>query len=521
MAGIDASIPLGVQQPNGMKMLSDMIGMKTAIQGQQLQQQSMQANAMANQQSQIDLQETQAAQQVMKNVQNYQDANGNIDYNKLLPDMMQAAPKNGAKFVQNIMAMQQQATVAKQSWLAASDEQRTQFGKIATSLVGQPPEVAMKTMEALKSSPMFANMTPSIDHFVQTGIAPAAQNGNQKTLDDALYRIGKMAETPASQQAMNTPGGVAVGNGQQTAVVSTKPGTAVEPGQVVPGTLQQQQLPPTTPIVSENGTPGYLGAQAGGSAVFELSGDKIRDMGMLNSIANDQKMPPDIRAQAQAKLKEVQGGKFVASALPPGQAGNIESNFQEMNRHFATLNDASSGAQLIQGLTGNIKALAPKAITGAESDKLAYANGLLAQFGWGHADDLKTATDLLDKNATQLNLGTPAGTDAARALISAARPNSHMSVEAIQEAADQVASQVKANMAMRNVLQGYKAMGDVPAYMAARAKLEGVADPRAWQYEALGPGTPAAKAFISKLTPADRAELGAKIQKLEEMGMLK
>src|SRR3954467_13931101 len=111
MPGIDASIPLQIQQPSGMQTISSMLGVKSQVQQQQLQQQALQSNAMANQQSQIDLQETQGAREIMKNVANYQDADGNIDYNKLLPDMMKAAPKNGAKFVQGIMGMQQQATV--------------------------------------------------------------------------------------------------------------------------------------------------------------------------------------------------------------------------------------------------------------------------------------------------------------------------------------------------------------------------------------------------------------------------
>lgn len=513
---VDATIPLGIQTPQPMAALSSVVGAANGIQGYRNAQLAGQSQAMVNQQSSIDLQETQAAQQVMKAAP--RDADGNIDLNKLSPMMAQAAPKNYATFMSNIAAAQNSANVAKRSWLAATDDQRTQFGKIATSLVGQPPDVVMKTLDAARSSPAFSGMTPSIDHFVQTGVAPAWAAGDQKSLDDALYRIGKMAEAPSTQQAMNTPGGIPVSNGQQSSVVSTKPGTPIALGSPIPGTVQQQQLPPTTPVVNPDGSMSYLGSQGqGGPAVFDLSGDKVRDLGMLNSIANDPKQPTDIRAQARAQLAQVQTRP--ASSLPPGQATNMENNVGEMNRHYAGLNDAASGAQLIQGLTGNIKALTNVDTAGTGAGKKAWLSGMLEALHIPSTGDLQRDADLLEKNMAQLNLGTPATTDAARTLVAAARPHSSMNPEAVKEAADQVASQVKANMAMRNALTGYKMMGDVQGYTAARAKLEQVADPRVWQFEALS--APEQAKFLAKLTPDDRSQLRDKIVQLQQMGLIK
>jgi hypothetical protein len=94
----------------------------------------------------------------------------------------------------------------------------------------------------------------------------------------------------------------------------------------------------------------------------------------------------------------------------------------------------------------------------------------------------------------------------------------------MSDAAEQIASQVQANMAVRNKLAPLKyannGQGDPNGYQAQRQQLESIADPRAWQYMRLGPGTPAAKAFAGKLTPADRAKLGANIGELEKAGML-
>jgi hypothetical protein len=514
---IDASIPLGIQQTNPFQTVSSMLGVKSQLQQQQLQQQAMQANAMQNQQSAIDLQETQAAQVLMRNIKNYQDSEGNIDFNKISPDLAQAAPKNYAKFMSALAQAQQAHTMAQQSVNNLDADSRAKVGDLLYSLKGQGLPVIQKTLDSIQKS--FPGVAGGVQYF--KGQLQNVDPHNQEAIDGALDQAGKMVQSAPTQQGMGTPEGIAVDNGQQGAVISTKPGTAVPAGQPIPGTQFQHQLPPTTQTVGPQGETQYLGPQgSGGRAVFDLSGDRIRDMGMLNSIANDASQPADIRAQARAQLQQTQQGR-VSASLPPGQAANMQNNVDEMNRHFAGLQDQSSGAALVTGLTGNIKALADQAATGTGGGRKAFVDGLLAALHIPGTGDLQKDTDLLEKNMAQLNLGTPASSDAARTLVAAARPHSSMNAGAIKEAADQVASQVQANMAMRNVLSGYKQMGDVAGYNATRQKLEQIADPRAWQYVNLGPGTPAAKEFIAKLTPSDRKALGEKIQQLEQMGMLK
>jgi hypothetical protein len=98
----------------------------------------------------------------------------------------------------------------------------------------------------------------------------------------------------------------------------------------------------------------------------------------------------------------------VPSSLPAGQAQNIANNVDEMNRHFGGLQDQAAGAQLVSGLTGNIKALAGKAITGTGTatswpTRTACSRTFLP--GEHKVDDLKTATDLLDKNVVAAGAG--------------------------------------------------------------------------------------------------------------------
>jgi len=200
-----------------------------------------------------------------------------------------------------------------------------------------------------------------------------------------------------------------------------------------------------------------------------------------------------------------QENQSVAASAPIGATGNIENNIAEMNRHYAGLQDQSSGAALIQSLGSNIKGLVPGAITGTEAGRQAYVTGLLNAMHLGDkaTGDLQKDTDLLEKNMAQLTLGTPGvgRSDAGQMLIQAARPHGTMSAAAINEAVDQVSSQVKTQMAIRNALSPYKmangGAGDALGYQQQRQKIEAVADPRIWQFADL-PNKQAKAAFMAK-----------------------
>jgi hypothetical protein len=503
---LDPSIPLqttGSGQP--FAAMSSLVGLKN-------QQQQVQAGQMANQQSAIDLQERQGVQGVLSNIKKYQDTQGNVDFNKLVPDIMSVAPTTGSQVLARVAQAQTAATDAHAQVNSLDAASRKTVGDALYSLKGQTPDVVQKTLQGLKTS--YPSLSGAVDYLGNYVLAPHSANPEQ--LDAALDTAGKFVQAAPTQQSMNTPDGVTVNDGASTKVVSTKPGTAVAPGQVVPGTAATLRPGPGTATVGPDGTQGIVGAPQADFSGLQGPGRSAA----LADIAARAPGSDNAREAVNALSGRPQG--FVPSSLPAGQAQNIANNVDEMNRHFGGLQDQAAGAQLVSGLTGNIKALAGKAITGTGSDKLAYANGLIATFlpGEHKVDDLKTATDLLDKNVAQLALGTPGGsTDAARALIGAARPNSHMTPEAIGDAADQVASQVKANMAMRNALQGYKMMGDVQGYANARQKLEQIADPRVFQFESADAA--GRTKMLANLTADDKAQLRQKIQAAEEMGLVK
>lgn len=481
------------------------------LKNSQVQGQILSQNA---QQGDIDLSETQKYRGIVQNIKNYQNEQGDLDFSKLIPDVMSAAPKNGPTFLQQLATAQTTATTSKREINSLTDEDRARIGNVlATIPKGTPPEKVAETLGLLNQY-TDGKMPTAASNAINAYTTHFKQGG----ADDAygiLQTMSRSILTPPVQQAMNTPEGVQVSNGQTSSFISTKPGTSVPQGKAIPGTSVQMQLPPTTQVFNpETQQPGYFGPQGKG---LPDDSDRVRILKQELSRATN----PADKAAIERELSHVTNGRFVASGPALGQAQNVASNFEEMNRHYGSLNDQATGNQLAQGLTGNIKALADSAITGTEAGRKSYLTGLLNALHLGNkaTGDLQKDSDLLEKNLAQLNLSSPASSDAARALVTASRPHSGMSAEAIKEAAGQVAGQIQANVAMRNMLTPYKLMGDVNGYTAARQKLESIADPRAFQFHSLPPEERVE--MLKKLTPQDRQELRGKIDQLDKMGMFK
>lgn len=521
---LDSSIPLGVQQVNPMQSLASVVGVAGGVQNLRNAQVQNQALTQDAEQGRITLQERKNMQQVLSDPSNYTGDDGKIDMNKALPIFAKAAPTTWSDYASKLLTAQKQSTDAARAVNEQTDENRSRIGQALYGVdpKSTSPDEVNQVLDQLGSQ--YKGMS------LPMGLAKAhfnalIQQGDIQGAYAALQKVASRVLPQQTQQAMATPEGVQVANGQTSKIVNVKPGASIPQGATIPGTATQMQLPPTTPTFNqETQTPGYVGPTGGGSGYAGGSRDAA-DKDRLHILQEELKHTtnPDDKAALQREISHVQGNKgFVPSGPSLGQAGNVENNFNEMNRHFGGLNDQSSGAPLVQALTSNIKSLAASAVTGTESGKKSYVTGLLnaLHLGGQATGDLQKDTDLLEKNLAQLNLSTPASTDAARTLVTAARPHSTMSEGAIKEAADQIASQVKANMAMRNALSSYKMMGDVQGYAATRQKLEQVADPRVWQFESL-PDKASKQAFMAKLPAKDRAELLNKAQQLTQMGLVK
>ena len=396
------------------------------------------------------------------------------------------------------------ASVAAQTAAPRVAQQVAQTGLDQFKLTGAQAAQSMQLASGLVGDPDFVNgngpamvdkLNGAEDTMVkQFGVDPKVADATITTLKyQALHNPGQVRQSlinmtqqqqgGAGQQNAALPAPQMVNNGQSIKPVAAgNPALTGGPAGAPQGSPIPQQLPPTTrqynPVTKQME---YVGSSA-------------------------------------------QGGP-VASGPPLGAQAGIEANVNDMNTHFSGLQNASQGTALISGLTGNIKALAAKAITGTESDRQSYVNGVLNALGAGDkaSGNLQTDTDLMRKQLAMINTSTPASTDAKQSLIQAAQPNSHMNAPAIAEAADQVASQVQLNMAMRNKLSATKyangGQGDPAAYQAMRQQLETI-DPRALQWKNLGPGSPEAQQYLQTLKPTDRQQLRNSVETAQKFGIM-
>lgn len=501
-----------IQAPDITKTLGGLMGLQQQKLGIQQAQQNLARGAAATQMAQQDAQQRAAVANV--DWGKYADGTGMISPDKMIADpaLRQAAGDSMLDVVKQGATIRQQQLQNSQSLAGLNDTLRGQFSSMVGALRTDPDVVAdnpqgrQKVVDAMTN---WAQQGGPEAARVASIYAPVAEHAPPGKLAGALGNIQLQAMSVPQQVAGQSPNYVNTGGSlQQTNPLAAGGNPNGAPS--IPNTL-----PPTTGTIGSDGTQGVIG-----SPKADFSG--LKGPGRSSALAEvaSSNPDPDVRREAANVLANRPQG-FVPQSLPAGQAQNISNNVDEMNRHFASLQDSSSGLQLASSLTGNIKALSHQAITGTDADKLSYVNGLLAHlpgFTGKPETDLKTATDLLEKNMAQLNLSTPASSDAARAMVSIARPHNSMTPDAADEASDQLVGQIKSNMAMRNALQGYKMRGDVQGYQGFRSELEQVADPRIWQLEGKSPQDQAA--FMQKLAPEDRNSLVQKAQQLHQMGMI-
>lgn len=282
----------------------------------------------------------------------------------------------------------------------------------------------------------------------------------------------------ASGQAANVrPSGVGVSTGQQTSVIETNPFSATQVGTAIPGTTQQQQVPPTALTVTTGGQPAYVG-------------------------------PRPATAAAAAPIP---------AGNPPGFEANVAGTADTVNKDWAsTAQSASTAAQDI-GVLQNIKKYAPGALTGVESDRRAFTAGMAGLLGMSEEQMAKTNTDLLAKNSNMLALAG-GNTDLARTLAESANPNTKMTPQAIQAAADQVIAQRQLAIAKQRFLQPFKALNSPEAYTKALTAWNEIADPRVLQIKDMsGPELAKMKAAMSA---GEQADFRRKIVRMKELGVL-
>ncbi|GEM_PF-5513691 len=274
------------------------------------------------------------------------------------------------------------------------------------------------------------------------------------------------------------------------------------------------------------GTPkGFNAAKAGTAAAVQEGVNSVTPAAPGSSpynIADGTFKPRTVKQiveQADGQGSQAQGlGMPVGLAAGADTAANNKLNVMKDN--FTTLSNQNSNAQTTISRLQTIKDLGAKAITGGENERRDYLNTLLSLAGMPSATDAKTASDLIDKNASQIStsLGMgPQGSDALRAMLGAAYPNRHMTQAAMSQAVDALAPSLQMTQAKTALLTPHFNANDPVSYQVKQQIFDTNADPKLWQYKNLGPGTPQGKAFLQAAQKMDPAFIN-KANALHQIG---
>lgn len=301
-----------------------------------------------------------------------------------------------------------------------------------------------------------------------------AAHGKPGELSQTLKTLLAQGLPAGGQVAAATPSGIGVTNNQQSQVVNTAP-LAGPIGQPIPGTQQQLQVPPTATTVGPGGQPTYVGPRG-------------------------------------------QGQGPIPAGNPPGLEASAAGSAQTANKDWeSTVEAAKTASTDIANLT-NIKRFASSAQTGVGADRRAFVAGLAGLLGIDYGEMTKTNTDLLAKNANMLALAG-GDTNLAKTLAESANPNTHMTKEAINEAANQVMSQRRMALTKQEFLKSHKALNDPNSYNTALTAWNQVADPRIFQWAHMS--TEEKAGMKHSMTQREQAEFRDKIKRAVELGIVK
>jgi len=233
------------------------------------------------------------------------------------------------------------------------------------------------------------------------------------------------------------PSGLGVNTGAGGYTVQTGQFGPYVPGQVLPGTMFEQQIPPTQGVVNP---------QTGATQL----------LGPMSQRTNQP----------------------VVTGLGPAQAGVLEASGNVLKEDLPrTIAEAKDAPQRI-GIFQNIKKLAPEALTGPTAERR-QAVASFAQMLGIPAYTLETSsTDELMKNTKLLQMAG-GNTDAARALAEFANPNTKMTKEGIARVTDQLLGIEKMRLARANYL--VPAQNDANTYMQRKSDFDSISDARLFQ----------------------------------------
>jgi len=307
------------------------------------------------------------------------------------------------------------------------------------------------------------------DQLLQPYLEQATTNpaGIRQFLKDKLLSTLDQGSRIGAMQ----PTGIGINTGAGGATVQTGQFGPYAPGQVLPGTMYEQQIPPTQQIVTPTGQTQLVGPMS------------------------------------------QRGNQPMVTGLGPAQTSLLGAGGTTIATDFAnTVKDAAEAPSRV-AIFQNIKKFAPDSFTGVGGQRKELAAGILNAIGIPAFEQEKVNTEELAKNSALLALAG-GNTDAARALAEIATPNKKLNEKAILAIADQMIGIENMKVARASYLT--PAQNDATQYGQRKLQFDQIADPRIFQEMT--------KEDVAKLkgsmSQAQQSELTRKIRLARQMGII-
>ena len=308
------------------------------------------------------------------------------------------------------------------------------------------------------------------DQLIGPYLEQAATNpaGLRQFLKDKLLATLDQGSRLTAMQ----PTGVGVNTGAGGATVQTGLFGQQPPGTALPGTTFETQLPPTTEIV--------------------------------NPITGAKKLIGPMSMRPKEDL---------TTSVGPAQAALLGAAGTSIGEDWAkTVADAKEAQPRI-AIFQNIKKFAPDSFTGVGGQRKELAAGILNAIGIPAYEAEKISTEELAKNSALLALAG-GNTDAARALAEVATPNKKLNEKAILAIADQMIGIEKMKVARANFLSPVQ--NDAAQFAQRQQQFNSLADPRLFQEMSRED----VEKLRKSMTPAQQAEMSAKIRQAKQLGII-
>ena len=523
-------------------------GLKTiaSLMSLQQQKQAIESQGLTIQQQQQNLQKGAAATQVEQQVaaqrqaiagvdwSKYDDGTGTVSTDKMLSDpaLRQAAGDQFLDVIKAGAAVRGQQITNKQAIVGLNDKLRGQFGDMVGALRTDPDVIAdnpagrQKVADAMQNfgevggpdAQRVAGIYGQVAVHAPPGQLARGVNAIQLQAMDASRQAAAQAPqftgTGATLKQTNpqAAGGDLGASGDL--ITSVPPGMSVFQDQAGNSWAFNPQNPGHAIRVGQ----GSAVNTGGGGAQFDVSTPE-KLSGVIQGIA----AMPDaaMRQQATDQLhQQMQHGGATPPTMTVGQSEAIKGTVDAVNRDWESTLASAKTAGTDIGLLQNIKKFAPGAVTGVETDRRAYISGLASLLGMDAGTLAKTSTDLLAKNTNMLSLAG-GDTDLARTMAEGANPNTHMTKEAITDAANQLIAQRKLALEKQKLLGPVKTLLDQgivtpDVYNSALAKFNKI-DPRVLQLPDMSDNE--VKRMGAAMSPTERKSFGQMTRDAHALGM--